>query len=268
MRAAEDQERPADGPARQNNGPRPGAGKVDADTLRQRWPEILDAVRGERKVAWMLLRTTTVQSLENGLLTLAFPKEGEARGFASSGHDQILIGALAALLGLNVRVRAVTGGPPPGAGSAGAGRPGSSAHRSSPAPGSDPPSPRGNAGPPTSARQQGSAGPSAPAGPLAASGPASADAGTAPDAVPAHPRESARQAMPVSRGQSAAGPAAERGEPHVPRSLRQAGSSADEEWPDDASEAGGGTAAADGLTGMELIRRQLGGRVIEEIEGS
>jgi hypothetical protein len=36
----------------------------------------------------------------------------------------------------------------------------------------------------------------------------------------------------------------------------------DEEWPDDAGPAGGGA----GPTGMELIERQLGGTVIEEIE--
>ena len=38
----------------------------------------------------------------------------------------------------------------------------------------------------------------------------------------------------------------------------------DEEWPDDAGPAGDGP----GLTGMELIRRQLGGQVIQEIEDS
>jgi hypothetical protein len=36
----------------------------------------------------------------------------------------------------------------------------------------------------------------------------------------------------------------------------------DEEWPDDAGPAEGGP----GPTGMELIERQLGGTVIEEID--
>ena len=93
-------------------GPRDGTGPVDAEALRQRWPEILDAVRSEKKVAWMLLNTASVQELESGVLTIAFPSEGNARGFASSGHDQVLTGALTALLGLNVRVRAVAGAPP------------------------------------------------------------------------------------------------------------------------------------------------------------
>jgi DNA polymerase-3 subunit gamma/tau len=58
---------------------------VNADALRQRWPEILDAVRSEKKVAWMLLNTASVQDLENGVLTIAFPSEGNARGSPAAG---------------------------------------------------------------------------------------------------------------------------------------------------------------------------------------
>jgi hypothetical protein len=36
----------------------------------------------------------------------------------------------------------------------------------------------------------------------------------------------------------------------------------EEEWPDDAGPAAGGA----GPTGMELIERQLGGKIIEEID--
>src|SRR4029077_9432949 len=127
-------------PRRDAPGARGGAGPVDAEALRQRWPEILDAVRSEKKVAWMLLNTASVQELESGVLTIAFPSEGNARGFASSGHDQVLTGALTALLGLNVRVRAVAGAPlaastpagsTPAAGRAAPGQ----APRSRPAPG-------------------------------------------------------------------------------------------------------------------------------------
>jgi DNA polymerase-3 subunit gamma/tau len=99
------------GPQREAPDARGGTGPVDVGALRQRWPEILDAVRSKSKVAWILLNTASVQELEGGTLTIAFPSEGNARGFASSGHDQVLTGALAALLGLNVRVRAVAGGP-------------------------------------------------------------------------------------------------------------------------------------------------------------
>src|SRR5690348_986168 len=109
-------------PRRDAPGARGGAGPVDAEALRQRWPEILDAVRSEKKVAWMLLNTASVQELESGVLTIAFPSEGNARGFASSGHDQVLTSALAAMLGLNVRVRAVPGGAPAAGGRAAQGQ--------------------------------------------------------------------------------------------------------------------------------------------------
>jgi len=48
---------------------RPGI--IDADTLRQRWPDVLEAVKSERRVAWMLLNTASVDSLEGGVLTVA-----------------------------------------------------------------------------------------------------------------------------------------------------------------------------------------------------
>ena len=84
-------------------------GAVDADLLRDRWPDVLEAVRGQRRIAWMLLGPASVESLEGNVLTVAFPKEGEAKGFASSGCDQVLAGVLGTMLGLNVRVRAVVG---------------------------------------------------------------------------------------------------------------------------------------------------------------
>ena len=230
--------------------PRPTAGPVDAEVLRQRWPEILDAVREERKVAWMLLNTASVQDLESGVLTIAFPSEGNARGFASSGHDQVLTGALAAMLGLTVRVKAVAGGPQ-AAGPA----------RADPAAASSPASARPAAGTP-------SPGPDAPgaSGGARRTGRAaqpddshSAPAAQAPAAqAPAAQAPAARAAgSPAPSGRQAGG----RSRPARP----QAAASPDEEWPDDATEAAGG---AGDLAGMELIRRQLGGRVIQEIEDS
>jgi DNA polymerase III subunit gamma/tau len=217
-------------------GPR-GTGPVDAETLRQRWPEILDQVKSEKKVAWILLNTASVQELENGVLTIAFPSEGNARGFASSGHDQILTGALVAMLGLNVRVRAVAG--PPAASPATRSR----AAKDNPAvpPPADPP-----AGPPAAPRPGGG--------------------GRGPGAVP----EGGRAAQAPAAQAPAAQPPAADGQQAEPRRSRSAPSPpqdagfAEEEWPDDAT--GPGTGAD--LTGMELIRRQLGGRVIQEIEDS
>ncbi|HEV3291390.1 MAG TPA: DNA polymerase III subunit gamma and tau, partial [Streptosporangiaceae bacterium] len=112
-------------------GQRPSPGRADTETFRQRWPEILEAVRNERKVAWILLRNTRAESFEGSVLTVAFGSEGEARSFASSGHDAVLIGAVAAMLGVTVRVRPVAAGAsasglarPPAAGPPAASRPG------------------------------------------------------------------------------------------------------------------------------------------------
>ena len=99
--------RPRPGRLRRRHAGRPGV--IDADTLRQRWPDVLEAVKSERRVAWMLLNDASVDSLEGGVLTVAFASEGQAKGFAASGHDQVLTGVLATMLGLKVRVRAAVG---------------------------------------------------------------------------------------------------------------------------------------------------------------
>jgi DNA polymerase-3 subunit gamma/tau len=208
-------------------------GAIDADTLRQRWPEVLEAVRGQRRIAWMLLGPATVETLEGGVLTVAFPKEGEAKGFASSGCDQVLATVLGTLLGLNVRVRAVVGTGAPG------------------------PGPRT---PPRSAPQ--APVPQAPA--PSAAGPNAPAAGPEPAAD--HPGGSAGPGSAANQAAPPSAPAA--GNPGSTASSRRGaadpGPPAPEEWPDDAGPAGD----AAGVTGMELIERQLGGRVIEEIEES
>jgi DNA polymerase-3 subunit gamma/tau len=227
------------------------SGVVDTETLRQRWPDVLEAVKGERRVAWMLLNSASVDSLEGGVLTVAFNREGEAKGFATSGHDQVLTGVLGTMLGLNVRVRAVVG---TGAGSRGGGRaapaapaaPGSMAgSRSGPGRAGqgrdDPPDGPGN---PPSGPTSGKA---APGGQQAARGGPDSTSGRGGSGR--RDTTSTAQARPSGRGKPL--PNAQPPAPDY-----------DEEWPDDAGPAGGGG----GPTGMELIERQLGGTVIEEIE--
>ena len=92
--------------ASQEPGGRGGA--PTTDLLQQRWPEILDAVKAQRKVAWILLSGATVHSVEDGALTLLFAREGNAKGFASSGYDRDLATALQSLLGVTLRIRAMS----------------------------------------------------------------------------------------------------------------------------------------------------------------
>ena len=92
------------------------AGLSGADSLRKNWAAVLEAVKQESRVAWMLLSNANVLSLEDGILTLRFPRDGEMKGFSVSGHDAVLRRVLSARFGLTVTVKAVTGGggtPPP-----------------------------------------------------------------------------------------------------------------------------------------------------------
>jgi DNA polymerase-3 subunit gamma/tau len=63
----------------------------------------------ERKVAWLLLRNASVLSLEDKVLTLRFPRDGDLKGFGVSGHDAILKRVLNTRFGLDVTIRGVTG---------------------------------------------------------------------------------------------------------------------------------------------------------------
>jgi DNA polymerase-3 subunit gamma/tau len=80
--------------------------------LRERWPEILEAVKRQRRVAWILLSNATVDALEDNILTLRFSKEGEARGFAASDYDQDLGHVLRTMLGISPKIKAVSGAAP------------------------------------------------------------------------------------------------------------------------------------------------------------
>ena len=98
------------GPAGPTPAPPPApAHPVDAESLRRDWDAVLGTVKGVRRVAWILLQNATVQSLEDGVLTIRFAKEGDVKGFASSGCDADLKRVLAASFGLNVQVRALSG---------------------------------------------------------------------------------------------------------------------------------------------------------------
>jgi DNA polymerase-3 subunit gamma/tau len=119
--------------------PSAAAGSSSADSLRQNWSTVLDAVKRERRVAWILLSNASVLSLEDGVLTLRFARDGDLKGFITSGCDADLRRVLSAGFGLNVTVRGVTG-TDPGAGPAGPGPVG-------PGPGQGPAAPDGGRDP-------------------------------------------------------------------------------------------------------------------------
>ena len=99
------------------------AASASADSLRKNWGAVLEAVKRERRVAWMLLSNASVLSVEDGILTLRFPRDGDLKGFSVSGHDAVLKRVLSTGFGLNVTIKGVAGGDP-GAGTGAGPRPG------------------------------------------------------------------------------------------------------------------------------------------------
>jgi DNA polymerase-3 subunit gamma/tau len=89
------------------------------DVLRKNWDAVLDSVKRERRVAWILLSDTSVVSVEGGILTLRFAKEGDLKRFSTSDYDADLKRVLSTGFGMNVMVRGVVG-----EGDAAAGTPG------------------------------------------------------------------------------------------------------------------------------------------------
>ncbi len=79
----------------------------DTESLRARWPDVLEAVQGKKRVAWIQLSNATVDSFSDGQLTLAFAQAGMAKGFVAGGYDKDLGQVLADLFGLTPQIKTV-----------------------------------------------------------------------------------------------------------------------------------------------------------------
>jgi DNA polymerase-3 subunit gamma/tau len=264
--------------------PPTGTGMPDADSLRERWPAILEAVAQKRRVAWILLSNATVDTLQDGILTLRFTREGEARGFSGSDYDKDLGQVLEAMIGISLRIRAVSaaqgGRAGAGGGAAGGGAAGGGAAAgwsgaagvaaggasggfgvATGAPGgpglggSGSISPGGAADPPSGAAGFGAA----------ASGSGGSDSGTGRGGSAAS--GSGRSGSGAGRSGSGAGRS---GSGAGGTGAGRGGNAGAGDVPPGV---GGGpgrisaddSAAVEALTGMDLIQRTLGGEVIEEI---
>jgi DNA polymerase III subunit gamma/tau len=226
---------PAGPPSAVPSAPR---GAATAETLRQEWDAVLEALKAKRRVAWMLLSNASVVSLDEGVLTLRFPRQGDVKGFQSSGYEDLLKQVLHARFGVNVMVRAVSGGDsPPG-------------ERRRPGGGPVPPVPPAPAPPAP-----------APVQPPPAVQPAETpDAAYPPADEPARPAmaEPPPPSAPPSDGAGQRGGGTRSfGMPDLPPPP-------DEEFdPDDEDMAGPVSAE---LTGMALVQRELGAQIIAEYE--
>ena len=276
---------------------------LDTEMLRSRWAEVLDAVREVRKTAWILLSSyARIEAVEGNVLTVAFDTEGNAKGFASSGSDSYLAEVLNAMFGAQVVIRTIVGPaaggvaravPAPPDGSQGGGNGGDSRGGDSRGPessGSDGPRRSQRGGSKDEAGPSGSGAGIAVAGGrgagVAGAGSAGADDGSGrgrteragTDGVPGGPPPAAE-----ARGGSPAADQARGGSPAAGQAHRAAGRGSGSRSPAPAAAPSAPSGApdladdprpltdptppspGDDLTGEDLIMRELGGRMIEEI---
>jgi DNA polymerase-3 subunit gamma/tau len=194
---------------------------------------VLDAVKAEGRVAAIVIGNASVVSLDEAVLTLRFPRQGDVKGFANSRYEDLLKQVINTMFGINVVVRAVAGGDtPPSAGRSGP----------APAPPAAPPPPAPRESPAPRPTPPESAAPSA-----------------------SYPQESpAPDAGSAGGAGSAQGPF---GKPDFPSTdlppLPPPPSPDDDEDFDLDDEEMSPSMAAE-LTGMALVQRELGGQVIAE----
>jgi DNA polymerase III subunit gamma/tau len=219
-------------------GPAGGTATPGAGLVRERWPEILEAVKHRSTVAWTQLIDATVDTLQDGVLTLKFAHVGTATGFSARRTDEDLGQVLKKMLDISPRIRAIADTAPGGtAGAAHGGR-----------------AVRGGGGPGAGSREP---------GPAAGQD----DPGPAPAGETAAGRKGARaedSVLNVTVAATTAGNAAV-----ASGSARTAQPDADQAGPPPVAQADpegpGHDPAASALTGVDLIQRTLGGQVIEEI---
>ena len=194
--------------------------------VRRIWPDLLERIKTMRRFTWMLLsQNAQVVGVEGNVLTLGFKNAGARESFAGGGSDEILRQALIDMVGADWKVEAIID--------------------PSAQPGSTPP-PRVDE-----------------AGGRAAAGASAGPDGAAPDSPPrlAPPPASRRSAGPPRRrsvakareGITPTRSGAEQ-EPTAPQNDPDADADRDDADADDS-----------GLQGAELLQRELGATVIEEI---
>ncbi|MFD0277981.1 DNA polymerase III subunit gamma and tau [Kitasatospora sp. NPDC127111] len=221
-------------PAAPGGGQPSGAAQQGAAQVRQLWPQILEAVKNRRRFTWILLsQNGQVAGFDGSVLQVSFINAGARDSFVGSNSDDVLRQALSDALGVDWRIECIVD---PSGGSAGGGGGGPA-----PAAGGNFGGGGGWGAPP--ARPAASAPPMQPAAPAPVPAPAPAPMAPPPSApvAPVAP-------PPVRTPSAPAGPAVAP-EDDIP----------EEDDPDLNEEA---------FSGQELIIRELGATVLEEIRHS
>jgi DNA polymerase-3 subunit gamma/tau len=103
--------------------PHTPVGELDAAAVRRIWPEVLDNVKRRRRTAHALLMNVSVQSVDDGVLTLTISSIPLSRLLAQEANTEVVRSALKDVLGVDWRIAVVVdgdGGPAGGANPGGA----------------------------------------------------------------------------------------------------------------------------------------------------
>ncbi|MEU8824557.1 DNA polymerase III subunit gamma and tau [Streptomyces sp. NPDC048636] len=203
--------------------------------VRQMWPEILEAVKNRRRFTWILLsQNATVSGFDGATLQIGFSNAGARDSFVSGGSEDVLRQALSDSIGVQWRIEAIVD-PSGGGGAGGAGGPGGSGGFGSGGSGSG----YGGSG----GSGSGGFGGGQPAAPQQSAPRPATPAPSAPEPAP----------RPGAGGPPAEAPAYREPEP-PPLSPEDDAPSEDDPDLDDTA-----------LSGHDLIVRELGATVVEEI---
>ena len=232
--------------------------EVNLDVLRQAWPNIVEAIKAKGRVAAIVIGNASVASFDEGVLTLRFPRQGDVKGFQGSRYEDLLKQAINAMFGINVVIRAVTGGgdaPSPG-------------RRQGPGPGPAPAapaqSPYGQAPPSSHASPPSGQPPAVPPAPDYPQPPTGQSHPSGPGGAPALAGQAGGSAANGGSGgtNSFGGPVMSGGDPPPLPPLPPPD---DEDFDPDDEDVSSST-TMNNLTGMALVQRELGAQIIAEYD--
>ncbi|MEU9073553.1 DNA polymerase III subunit gamma and tau [Kitasatospora sp. NPDC048538] len=204
------------------------AAQQGAAQVRQLWPQILEAVKNRRRFTWILLsQNGQVAGFDGSVLQVSFINAGARDSFVGSNSDDVLRQALGDALGVDWRIECIVD--PSGGGSLG-----------------------GGGGVPAGGGAPAGGGWGAPARPAAAAPPV-----PAPVPAPVQPQSSPQpQAAPVASPPVQAAPPVAAVPARPVQSVRPEDDVPEEDDPD---------LNEDAFSGQDLIIRELGATVLEEI---
>lgn len=84
------------------------AGGLNLTEVRRLWPDVIEATKNRRRVAWMVLsHNCQVVGVQDGVLTLGFNNSGARESFVNGGSTEILRQSMMEVLGVDWRVECI-----------------------------------------------------------------------------------------------------------------------------------------------------------------